>query len=149
MLKLIRYVPNTDHSLRNSDAVEGLLSWFQSIAGGKPRPRYAWKVDKDGVIRAKPVDKPIEVKLWQATNPDARDFRLEKIKAAYTGSVITADAKGEYVARVAKPDKGFTAYFIEFSFPGPGKYPLKVTTQVKVIPDVYPFGPPVAKRPEK
>ena len=147
--KLIRYVPNTDHSLRNSDAVEGLLSWFQSIAGGKPRPRYAWKVDKDGVIRAKPVDKPIEVKLWQATNPDARDFRLEKIKAAYTGSVITADAKGEYVARVAKPDKGFTAYFIEFSFPGPGKYPLKVTTQVKVIPDVYPFGPPVARRPEK
>ncbi len=147
--KLIRYVPNTDHSLRNSDAVEGLLSWFQSIVGGKPRPRYSWKLDKDGVIRARSTDKPIEVKLWQATNPDARDFRLEKIKAAYKGSVITADAKGEYVARVAQPDKGYTAYFLELSFPGPGKYPLKVTTQVKVIPDVYPFSPPAAKRPEK
>jgi PhoPQ-activated pathogenicity-related protein len=147
--KLLRYVPNTDHSLRNSDAVTGLLAWFQSIVGGKPRPRYAWKVDKDGAIRVKATDKPSEVKLWQATNPEARDFRLEKIKAAYKSSPLAADAKGEYVARVAKPDKGYTAYFVELTFPGAGKHPIKVTSQVKVIPDVYPFGPPVAQRPVK
>ena len=147
--KLLRYVPNTDHSLRNSDAVPGLLAWFQSIVGGKPRPRYSWKVDKDGAIRVKAVDKPTEVKLWQATNPDARDFRLETIKAAYQPSPLTPYAKGEYVGRVPKPAKGFSAYFVELTFPGPGKYPVKVTTQVKVAPDVYPHAAPVASPPVK
>ena len=145
--KLLRYVPNTDHSLRNSDAVESLVAWFQLIVGGAARPSYSWKVEKDGAIRVKTTGKPTEVKLWQATNPDARDFRLEKIKAAYQGSVLTPDAKGQYVARVPKPAKGFSAYFVELTYPGPGKYALKVTTQVKVIPDIYPHAAPVAKRP--
>lgn len=131
--KLLRYVPNTDHSLRNSDALPSLLAWFQSIIGGKPRPRYAWKVEKDGAIRVKAADRPVEAKLWQASNSEARDFRLEKIKSAYESSPLTADAKGEYLARVPKPGKGFTAYFVELTYPGP----LKVTTQVKVIPDIY------------
>ena len=145
--KLLRYIPNTDHSLRNSDAVESLVAWFQSIAGGVARPNYSWKVEKDGAIRVKTTGKPTEVKLWQATNPDARDFRLEKIKAAYQGSVLTPDAKGQYLARVPKPARGFSAYFVELTYPGPGKYPIKVTTQVKVIPDIYPHPAPVAKRP--
>lgn len=145
--KLLRYVPNTDHSLRNSDAVQGLVSWFQMLIGGKPRPRYSWKVEKDGAIRVKAIDKPSEVKLWQASNPDARDFRLEKIKAAYQGTALTADGRGEYVARVAKPAKGYTAYFVELTYPGIGKFPIKVTSQVKVLPDVYPFAAPVPNSP--
>ncbi|MBM3795626.1 MAG: PhoPQ-activated pathogenicity [Acidobacteria bacterium] len=146
--KLLRYIPNTDHSMRNSDAVQSLLAWFQSLIGNKPRPRYDWKVAKDGTITVNAVDKPTEVKLWQATNPEARDFRLEKIKAAYKSSPLTADAKGRYVARVDKPAKGYTAYFVELTFPGPGKHPLKVTTQVKVVPDVYPHAAPLAKKPQ-
>lgn len=145
--KLLRYIPNTDHSLRNSDAAQSLISWFQLLTAGKARPRYSWKVEGDGAIRVKTADKPTEVKLWQASNPEARDFRLEKIKAAYRGSVLTPDAKGQYVARVPRPEKGFTAYFVELTFPGPGKFPIKVTSQVKVLPDVYPFAAPVAKPP--
>jgi PhoPQ-activated pathogenicity-related protein len=136
--KLLRYVPNTDHSLRGSDAAPGLVTWFQSIVRNTPRPRYSWKVEKDGAIRVKAEDQPIDVKLWQATNPEARDFRLEKIKAAFESSQLTANPKGEYVARVPKPAKGFTAYFVELTYLGP----LKVTTQVKVIPDIYPYPAP-------
>ena len=147
--KLLRYIPNTDHSLRNSDAVESLVGWLQSIVGGTARPRYSWKVAKDGAIRVKTVDRPTEVKLWQAMNPEARDFRLEKIKAAYKGSALTAGPNGEYVAKVAQPAKGYTAYFVELTFPGPAKYPIKVTTQIKVLPDVYPHAPPVPVRPAK
>jgi len=139
--KLLRYVPNTDHSLRNSDAIMSLTAWLQSIVSGKPRPRYSWKISKDGVIRVQAVDPPTDVKLWQATNPSARDFRLEKIGPAYKSTVLTPE-KGEYAGRVSKPESGFTAYFVELTYPGPGKYPIKVTTDVKVTPDVYPFPQP-------
>jgi len=145
--KLLRYVPNTDHSLRNSDAPLNLLAWLQSILNNRPRPRFHWQIAKDGSIRVKALDKPGEVKLWQATNPSARDFRLEKIGASYKATVLTASKNGEYVATVAKPEKGFTAYFVELSYPGAGKYPLKVTTEIRVTPNIYPFPPPKLSPP--
>jgi PhoPQ-activated pathogenicity-related protein len=88
------------------------------------------------------------VKLWQATNAESRDFRLEKIGAAYTATPITASGDGTYVARVEKPVKGWTAYFVEVTYPSEGKYPLKFTTGVHVTPDVYahpPFKPDTSK----
>jgi PhoPQ-activated pathogenicity-related protein len=139
--KHIRYVPNADHSLRNSDAPLSLLSYFQSVVTGKARPRFAWKVEKDGTIQVKATDIPTEVKLWQATNPDARDFRLEKIGATWKGEKLEG-VKGVYRAKAAKPEKGFRAYFLELNYPSGGKYPMKFTTDVKVTPDVYPFPPP-------
>ena len=42
------------------------------------------------------------VNLWQATNPKARDFRLDVIGDAYTSTTLTEDAPGVYVARVAE-----------------------------------------------
>ncbi len=144
---MLRYIPNTDHSLRNSDAPLNLLAWLQSILNNRPRPRFSWQIAKDGSIRVKALDKPDEVKLWQATNASARDFRLEKIGATYKATVLTASKNGEYVATVAKPEKGFTAYFVELSYPGAAKYPLKVTTEIRVTPNIYPFPPPKLSPP--
>jgi PhoPQ-activated pathogenicity-related protein len=83
------------------------------------------------------------VRLWQATNPKARDFRLDIIGRAFTSEVVTAEREGVYVGRVAKPPAGWTAYFLEMTYPMGGKYPLKLTTGVRVIPEILPFdGPP-------
>jgi PhoPQ-activated pathogenicity-related protein len=145
--KHLRYVPNTDHSLRRSDARETLVAFYDSVLRGQARPKYSWKFEKDGSIRVKTTTKPAEVKLWQATNPDARDFRLEKIGPAYKESGLPDEGGGTYVAKVSKPEKGFTAYFVELTFPTGGKYPLKVTTAVRITPDVYPHPPFQPKRP--
>ncbi len=144
--KLLRYVPNADHSLRNSDAPMSLTAFFQAVIANKPRPRFDWKIEKNGAIRVRTVDQPQEVKLWQATNPEVRDFRLEKIGPAWKSSKLEASGN-EFVGRVAKPEKGFTAYFVELTYPGGGKYPLKFTTGVKVSPDVYPHPAPKANPP--
>jgi PhoPQ-activated pathogenicity-related protein len=48
---------------------------------------------------------------------------------------------------VTKPAKGYTAYFVELTFPSGGAYPFKFTTGVKVVPDVYPFAAPKADPP--
>jgi PhoPQ-activated pathogenicity-related protein len=139
----LRYVPNSDHSLRNTDAYESLIAFYDSVLQGKPRPTYSWDVKKDGTIVVKTKDTPSAVKLWQATNPDGRDFRLEQIGPQYKSSDLQPVKPGQYVAKVEKPAKGYTAYFVEMTFPSGGKYPYKFTTGVVVNPDTYPFAAPV------
>ena len=140
--KYLRYIPNTDHSLRGSDARESLSAFYQAFLQDTPRPKFEWTFEPGGAIRVKADTKPVEVKLWQATNPDARDFRLEKIGPAYKSSPVAEKEPGVYLASIEKPAKGWTAYFVELTFAGPGKYPFKFTTAVRVAPDVLPFPPP-------
>jgi PhoPQ-activated pathogenicity-related protein len=97
-------------------------------------------MEKDGTILVKAKDKPVEVKLWQITNPSARDFRLTTIGARWTSTPLNPGAQGEYSAKVASPKRGWTAYMIELTFPGVGgSGPFKFTTGVKVTPDTLPF----------
>ena len=81
---------------------------------------------------------PFEVNLWQATNPDARDFRLETLGPKWTSSPLTVE-KGECVARVSQPAKGYTAFMVELTYDGPDAKPLKLTTSVRVVPDKLNF----------
>jgi PhoPQ-activated pathogenicity-related protein len=135
--KLLRYIPNADHSMRNSDAPQSLAAWQDVIANRKPLPRYDWKIQKDTMVVTSP-DKPKAVKLWQATNPDKRDFRLMTIGPAYKSSDLQETKPGVWQVKLDKPPKGWTAYLVELTFDVGAKYPLKTTTQVKVVPDVYP-----------
>jgi PhoPQ-activated pathogenicity-related protein len=146
--KYLRYVPNTDHSMRGSDAAQSLAAFFQTVAENKPRPRFDWKLESDGSIKVTAKDAPKEVKLWQATNPKARDFRLMTIKQAWTSTPVQAGKGGMYVGKVGQPPEGWTAFFLEMTYPGPGNFPLKFTTQVRVVPDTYPFPAPDLKRPD-
>jgi len=141
--KHLRYVPNSDHSLRNTDAYESLTAFYDSMLQGKKRPQYSWKVNKDLSISVTTKDAPSSVKLWQATNPDGRDFRLEQIGPMYKSTELQPVKPGQYVGKVEKPAKGYTAYFVEMTFPSGGKYPYKFTSGVVVNPDTYPFAAPV------
>ncbi len=140
--KYLRYVPNADHDVtKGTDAGESAAAFFESIVKGTERPRFTWKIAEDGTISVESETKPLAVKLWRATNPAARDFRLEKIGKAYRSRALKPAAPGRYIATVPKPAKGYTAYFIELTYPSAGKYPFKFTTGVKVVPDTYPFPP--------
>lgn len=140
--KHLRYVPNAKHDLAGSDSVESMIAFYQSILTGTPRPRFSWKKEKDGSLVVK-LDsqsaKPKEVNLWQATNPNTRDFRLDLIGKAYTSSPLKMEKDGSYIGRVAKPESGYTAFFVEMVYDSGGKYPFKFTTEVSVVPDVLPF----------
>ena len=83
-------------------------------------------------------DKPAEVRLWQATNEKARDFRLDSIGAAWKSSDLAEQGSGVYVGKVEKPAKGWTAYFVELTYPNGTGAPFKFTTEVRVAPDVKP-----------
>ncbi len=143
--KFLRYVPNTDHGLKNSNAPESLCAWYAAILNNVPRPEFTWKKrlsKKQGVLRVKAVTKPTKVVLWQATNPEARDFRLESFGPNWKDSILEPNNRGDYVAKIPAPEKGWTAFFVELSFDNPGFPPLVFTTEVGVVPDVLPFEKP-------
>lgn len=142
--KYLRYAPNSKHNLAGTDARESLLAFYQAVISNKPRPRFSWKKEKDGALIVTVKDKPREVNVWQATNPKARDFRVDTIGNAYTSTPLKEDKPGVYVARMKNPASGFTAYFVELVYDSGGKYPFKFTTEVSVVPDVLPFTFPKA-----
>lgn len=137
--KLLRYVPNADHGLKNSDAVQSIAAFYTMVASGKKSPQYSWKLGDDGSIKVMPKTQPVEVVLWRANNPDARDFRLKTIGPAFESTTLKADADGNYFAPPPGAEPGWTASFVELTYDVGGPFPLKVSTAVKITPDVLPF----------
>jgi len=137
--KYIRYVPNADHGLDDSDAVESLSSFYHAVLYDVPKPEFTWKFQDDGSIRVETKTKPTAVKLWQATNPNARDFRLETIGKAWNSIDLKEKSKGVYISKAKTPQKGWTAFFIELTYPSGIDVPFKFTSGVCVTPDKYPF----------
>lgn len=134
-VKYLRYVPNADHSLRNSDAYLSLEACYNAAVYHVPLPSLQWTLEADGGIKATTKDKPAKVLLWKATNPEARDFRLETFGPKWQSATLSDQGEGVYVGKVPAPAKGWTAFFIEFTYPAGTAAPFKFTTQVRVVPD--------------
>ena len=137
-VKYLRYVPNVNHSLKGSDAADSILAFYRAHLTGSPLPKFSWQAERDGSLRVHTETRPLEVNLWQATNPKARDFRLLTLGPAYKKSVLGSQGGGTYVAKVAKPPAGWTAFFIELVFDSGHSVPYKFTTQVQIVPEVLP-----------
>jgi len=135
----LRYVPNGDHGLDKTDASESMLAFYSLILRDKKPPQFQWTQDEDGTLQVLARDKPLEVRQWQATNPEARDFRVETLGRKYTSTSVPPDEHGIYRSDVKVPPKGWTAYFLELTFDIGTSVPLKLTTNVVVIPKTVPF----------
>ena len=136
--KYLRYVPNTDHGLKGSDAIESITAFYSLIVTQKARPRFSWTEEDDGSIRVTTQDSPSKVLLWQATNPEARDFRIETLGPKYTSTFLQDQGSGMYAGRVNPPKKGWTAYYVELKY-DLGPLALKLSTSVRVVPDILPY----------
>jgi PhoPQ-activated pathogenicity-related protein len=138
--KQLRMLPNSKHSTQGTDISESMTAWYDSVIKGRPVPEYGWTVREDGALVVNPGRmKPSQVLLWQGSNPKERDFRVDSIGNAFTSTPLQAQADGTYVGNVPKPAEGFTAYFVEMTYPSGMKYPLKVSTEVYVKPDILPY----------
>jgi len=137
----LRYVPNAAHSLDKTDALETLHAFYSAIVKGVPRPEIKWSFERDGSIKVVAKDPPLDVRLWQAVNPKARNFRHDVIGSAYKSSPLASSAPNTWVAHVAAPPAGWTAFFVEMTYAGAGRYPLKLTSGIRVLPDTLPHPP--------
>jgi len=142
--KHLMYVPNSGHDVSESDAVQNLTAFYASVLDNTPRPVYTWEIAGD-VFKIKTVTKPSSIKLWQAHNPQKRDFRIDVLGPKWTSTDVPLNDQGTYEISLSSPDKGWKGYFVEITFPG--KIPFKITTGVEVLPRTYPFEPFVAAHP--
>lgn len=141
--KHLRYMPNVDHGL-SAEVAPSALEFLELVISDKPRPSLTWTKDADGFITATPSETPLEVRLWQATNPNGRDFRKEIIGEAWTSETLGVGPDGTYKGRAVAPASGFTAYFLEVTYPSDDRAkPIVETTDVRVVPDIFPSGPEV------
>ena len=141
--KYLRYIPNTDHGLDFS-AAASLLLFYKSILADLPLPEFTWKVIGDR-IRINPKSGELkEVNLWQANNEKTRDFRVDTIGRVWKKSPLEPKDNGRYVGKVVKPEKGWTAFFVEMVYDSADAVPHKFTTQVHVVPQRLPFADKVS-----
>jgi PhoPQ-activated pathogenicity-related protein len=136
---LITYVPNVGHGSGGPDGIESIISFCHHIVTDTPLPAYSWEFPNENTIIVKTASGPAQVRLWQATNPDARDFRVDGAGGEWTATELEAVSGGTYAGRVEKPEKGWTAFLVQIAFKGPGAELLRVSSPVKVIPDIEPF----------
>ena len=132
--KYLRYCPNTDHGLEASGAEQSLLAFYRSALRDQTRPQFTWTVPDKGTIRVTTTTAPQRVRLWQATNPDTRDFRLWTIDKAWKSSDLRPQATNTYVAKLAPPPAGWTAFMVELTFDSGADIPYIFTTEVSVVP---------------
>jgi PhoPQ-activated pathogenicity-related protein len=138
----VRYVPNADHGLKGTDALQSVAAFYASILTGTPRPKVTWTAGTDGRIRVQADRSPERVLVWRATNPRARDFRLETLGPVFTSEPLTPVAPGTWETTIAAPAAGWTAGLVELRFPSGTKYPFVVTSGVTVMPDRLPHASP-------
>ena len=134
--KNLRYLPNAGHGL-DQRVVMDFIAWYHAIVTGATIPSFTWTKQQDGTLVVNTAGtKPEKVLLWQAKN-DVRDFNFSLYGKLYTSTELEPSGPDEYTAHVDTPEDGFTAFFVELTYPGTGKFPLRFTTEVSVIPDTY------------
>jgi PhoPQ-activated pathogenicity-related protein len=138
--KRLRMIPNSKHSTSGTDIMESITAFYDAVLNKRPMPNFRWGLRADGAIVVSPREKPMEVWLWQGTNPKDRDFRVDTLgDKAFTATRLRPKEDGTYVGAVPRPRSGFTAYFVELVYPSGTRYPFKFTTEVYVKPDVLPY----------
>lgn len=137
--KHLRYVPNSNHGMGGTDVIDSVNAWYHAIVHNVTMPRYGWHVAEDGTITVNSLDEPTQVLLWQAHNPESRNFTQAVIGRAYQSTPLKPVAEGVYQVRVQAPEEGYTAYYVEIEFPGGTELPLKFSSGVKIVPNVREF----------
>lgn len=137
--KLLYYVPNADHSLDGSDALDTLIAFHASVLRGLARPKVHWSLDEGGAWRVSSDMTPKRATLWHAENEKARDFRVHAIGKAFSSEELKPDAKGEFVAPCPMPMQGYAAYVVVLEYDIGAPTPLRVSTPVNIVPDTLPF----------
>ncbi len=144
----LRYVPNAGHAMEGegleADIMARTLAWVATVANGLPLPEYTWEFPAPNRIVVRTTVEPSAVRLWQAANPSARDFRFSTIGPAWTSTPLEPTGDKVYEAAVQTPSQGWRAFFVELEFPSPFLVSYVFTTPVRVVPDTMPYPPPLA-----
>ena len=151
------YAPNTDHGLTGSgtdvdnDTLNSIFAFYyaqilnrnRSMTDDVQLPGYTWEItpvpsENKVRISVRTQVQPERVQLWQAFNPEYRDFRLQNLGPAWTRTRLytpcelncqeleldpcdcSAETEYLYEAKVDVPPagQGWRAFLVRIIFPG-------------------------------
>ncbi|EGD73818.1 AprA [Salpingoeca rosetta] len=157
-------VHNAEHSLATNlvEVIEGISSFAHDVLADKPRPSMTWTMSNSstgGSIKLTTSEKPSRVTVrWADTlNHTRRDWRLiiggencPYIKVSgeciqpvlWQKEAATKIDDTHYEVHFDNPPAGWRAFLLDVQFRAEvGVVPHVFTSQVNIIPDVYPFPP--------
>ncbi len=142
---LLRHVPNADHSLSTSagivDTVGSLTAWYQQVVAQAPRPRIT-SVVAHGRLLVRSSLPAASARVWATTNAVSRDFRRVTTGESWQATPLADEGDGTqsvFSVSLAAPAEGYTARFVELTFPGVAGLPQTYSTRIHVAPDKTPF----------
>jgi PhoPQ-activated pathogenicity-related protein len=137
--KLIRYVPNANHSLNGRYLNKDLISFFYRIVNNIDLPNLDWDLIDDNLKVYLDYDGEYSVSIWRAFNEDRRDFRLWQEGELWKESKIDINEDNIYNIELDNQSDGYQAIMVEFNLDQDSQFPLKISTGPYVIPDSYPY----------
>jgi PhoPQ-activated pathogenicity-related protein len=133
------YLPNSGHFTPDEVYHRPIFAYLQYMLNGKKMPTPSWNIDSDGNIVLKSDIPPSSVRLWQAINPERRDFRYSSIGKAWSDTEVAPNGDKEYIVCLKAPEKGWKASFLELTYDNGEELPLRFSTDVFVVPDAMPY----------
>ena len=137
--KIIRYVPNKNHSLDGRYLTEDLVSYFYRVINDIEMPSLSWNLSDNKLIAELDYDGDYDVSVWTAKNDNGRDFRLWEEGELWEETSIGKLANNKYELNVSSNLKGYKATMIEFTIDPESEFPLIISTGPFVFPEKYPF----------
>ena len=137
--KIIRYVPNKNHSLDGRYLTEDLVSYFYRVINDIEIPSLSWNLSDNKLIAELDYDGEYDVSVWTAKNENGRDFRLWEEGELWEETSIGKLANNKYELNVSSNLKGYKATMIEFTIDPKSEFPLIISTGPFVFPEKYPF----------
>ena len=137
--KIIRYVPNKNHSLDGRYLTEDLVSYFYRVINDIEIPSLSWNLSDNKLIAELDYDGDYDVSVWTAKNDNGRDFRLWEEGKLWEETSIDKLADNKYELNVSSNFKGYRATMIEFTIDPESEFPLIISTGPFVFPEKYPF----------
>jgi PhoPQ-activated pathogenicity-related protein len=138
----LQYVPNVGHSLHGSYLPENLVSFYRYTITGTEIPHFNWHIENDTIYAEVDPDSNYRISLWEAVNPDGRDFKRYVVgDDAWLMEPVEITMDGYYAIPITGPESGYKGALLEVVFNPDSELPLTLTSGTLVTPDTYPFKP--------
>lgn len=137
--KLLRYVPNTNHSLEGRYLNDDLISYFHRIVNDIKMPSLNWKLNNDSIDVILDYNGNYSVSVWNAKNDDGRDFRLWQEGELWKKSSVKKSIDNTYKILLNNESTGYEAIMMEFILDPESDFPFIISTGPFVLPDSYPY----------
>ena len=137
--KLIRYVPNANHSLSGEYLTRDLISFFYRVVNNIDLPVLDWELLDRNLNVSLDYNGEYSVSTWKAFNENGRDFRLWQEGELWKKSNMKKNENNKYNIQIENNNTGYQAIMVEFTLDPDSDFPLKISTGPFVFPNSYPY----------